>query len=43
MLGEEVGQNIVCASAVDPEKKSDEHVPYLKRSIGTVQKAVSIA
>lgn len=38
MLGDEVGQNIVCSTAVDPEKKSDEHALNLKSSICTVHR-----
>lgn len=30
MFGDKVGQNVVSSTAVDPEKKSDEHVPYFK-------------
>lgn len=38
MLGDKVGQNIVCSAAVDPEKKSDEHALNLKSSLTTVYK-----
>lgn len=42
MLDDEVDQSIVCSTAVDPEKKSNEHVPYLKMSLSTVHQDVSI-
>ena len=36
MLVDKVSQNIVCFTAVDPEKKIDEHVLYLKTSLSKV-------